>query len=956
VYPKITISLRFLLLYPNPKRDKRNFILVSVQKWDTPFCFGLTLKGIYKETALSQRELSWIYIALNYNLKLFSYFKIYDPNKNYNNSLIFALIVIKTLSMTGYLSKNIDHFQNDIAIKFQLYNSLFLSLPFVKIEKTGILLSVLHNQCEEGYLDNRNPIQIIDSFFAGHTKITDELEKLDLLFKFVQYIERQIVLFDALEDAAYDKINDLKGPGTVKQLESRLYNYEYSPDERQKLDNFCVRLVLTAHPTQFYPGSVLGIINDLAISLRQNDTESINLLLQQLGKTPFLNKQKPTPYDEAVSLIWFLENVFYHTISDIIVEFKDSLPFLDPSVNPIIRMGFWPGGDRDGNPFVNADTTFRVSRSLHIALLKCYYRDVRKLKRRLTFKGVDTIISSLESDLYEQAFLRSTFKIVKPEDLLRPLREIKNILTSEHNGLFIDQVDMLINKVYCFGLHFAFIDIRQENEVHTRLISQILTINNLSADEYNDMSEYDKISYLNTLSCSVLPTDFDDKLFADTILTFQTIANIQHQFGEAACHRYIISQCSSSLNVIEVLTLFRISGWKAEEISMDIVPLFETIEDLINAPEVMKNLYELPLYKSHLTRRKNKQTIMLGFSDGTKDGGYLMANWMIYKAKEELSKLSKDYGIDVLFFDGRGGPPARGGGKTHKFYASMDKDISSKEIQLTIQGQTISSNFGIKESARFNIEQLLNAGVTNNIFADTSSNFTDEEEKLIFDIADISLQSYLELKNHPAFVDYMSDVSPLKYFGMTNIGSRPAKRGKSEKLTIKDLRAIPFVASWNMIKQNVPGFYGLGTAIESLVKSGRFDELQSIYRKSLFFRTLIDNSEMSLFKTFLPLTRHISDHPEYGVIWHKIKNEFELTKKNLLLLGDHDVLMEAYPVERLSVNLRERIILPVNTIQQYALARLREMDASDANDLKEAYEKMVVRCAFGIINAGRNSA
>ncbi len=858
--------------------------------------------------------------------------------------------------MAGYLSKNIEHFQNDIAIKFQLYNSLFLSLPFVKIEKTGILLSVLLNQCEEGYLENKHPIQIIDSFFSGHTKISDELEKLDLLFRFVQYIERQIVLFDALEDAAYDKINDLKGPGTIKQLETRLFAYDYSPEEKQKLDNFCVRLVLTAHPTQFYPGSVLGIINDLAISLRQNDTESINLLLQQLGKTPFLNKQKPTPYDEAVSLIWFLENVFYHTISDIMGEYKDSLPFLDPSIHPIIRMGFWPGGDRDGNPFVKADTTFRVSTSLHIALLKCYYRDVRKLKRRLTFKGVDAIISTLENDLYEQAFLRSSYKIVKPTDLLGPLQEIKRILTLEHNGLFIDQVDGLINKVHCFGLHFAFIDIRQENEVHTRLINEILSLKQQSVGDYNALSENDKIFYLNAGSWSVQSTDFENELFADTILTLNTITKIQDQYGEDACHRYIISQCSSSLNVIEVLTLFRAAGWNEDNINVDIVPLFETIDDLIHAPVIMKNLYELPFYKAHLLRRKNKQTIMLGFSDGTKDGGYLMANWMIYKAKEELSKLSNDFGIDVLFFDGRGGPPARGGGKTHKFYASMDKDISSKEIQLTIQGQTISSNFGIKESARFNIEQLLNAGVTNNIFADTSSNFTDEEEKLIFAIADISLQSYLELKNHPAFVDYMSDVSPLKYFGMTNIGSRPAKRGKSEKLTIKDLRAIPFVASWNMIKQNVPGFYGLGTAIESLVKSGRFEELKSIYKKSLFFRTLMDNSEMSLFKTFMPLTKQIADHPEYGIIWKKIKDEFELTKKNLLLLGDHGMLMEAYPVERLSVNLRERIILPVNTIQQYALSKLIELDDNNSNELRESYEKMVVRCAFGIINAGRNSA
>jgi len=858
--------------------------------------------------------------------------------------------------MAGHLSKNIDHFKNDIAVKFQLYNSLFLSLPFVKIEKTGILLSLLLNQCEEGYLDGKTPPEIIDAFFAGHTRIVDEHEKLDLLFRFVQYIERQIVLFDALEDAAYSKINDPKGPGTVKQLETRLYGHQYSEEELLKLNNFCVRLVLTAHPTQFYPGSVLGIINDLAISLRHNDTESINLLLQQLGKTPFLNKEKPTPYDEAVSLIWFLENVFYHTISDIISEFKESLPFLDPAKNPIIRMGFWPGGDRDGNPFVTSDITFRVATSLHIALLKCYYRDVRRLKRRLTFKAVDKIISTLESDLYEQAFLRSSYKIVHPDDLLSPLHEIKNILGSEHNGLFIDQIDELINKVYCFGLHFAFIDIRQENEVHTKLIEHIFILNHLSPDEYNSLTEKQKIQFLLDAVLNVKSSDFDNLIFADTINTFQTIKNIQTKYGEAACHRYIISQCSSSLNVMEVLALFRISGWEADQINVDIVPLFETIEDLINAPVVMKNLYELPYYNEHLRRRNNRQTIMLGFSDGTKDGGYLMANWMIYKAKEELSKLSMTFGIDVIFFDGRGGPPARGGGKTHKFYASMDKDISSKEIQLTIQGQTISSNFGIKESARFNIEQLINAGVTNNIFTDIASNFTDSEEKLILNIAEISLQSYLELKNDPDFIGYMSDVSPLKYFGMTNIGSRPAKRGKTEKLTIKDLRAIPFVASWNMIKQNVPGFYGLGTAIESLTSDGRFGELQSVYRKSLFFRTLMDNSEMSLFKTFLPLTRQISEHVQYGYIWKKISDEYELTKKNLLLLGSHEILMEEYPIERLSVNLRERIILPVNTIQQYALSRLREPDTTANGDLRETYEKMVVRCAFGIINAGRNSA
>ena len=858
--------------------------------------------------------------------------------------------------MSTFSPKSLEHFHNEIAIKFQLYNSLFLSLPFSKIEKTGLLLSVLQNYCEEGYAQGQNAEEIINSFVQNQTNFDSEQKTLDLLFRFIQYIERQIVLFDALEDAAYDRINDISGPGTLKHLQNKLSDHQYTASEKKTLENFSVRLVMTAHPTQFYPGSVLGIIGDLSKALQHNQTDQINILLQQLGKTPFLNKKKPSPYEEAVSLIWFLENVFYHTIGSIANEFKSTMPFMDPADHPIIKMGFWPGGDRDGNPFVRAETTYKVANSLNIAILKCYYRDVRKLKRRLTFKNIDTIIAKLESDLYEQAFLRTINTIRTMNDIIGPLKLIREILFTENNGLFIENVDELIDKVHCFGMHFAFIDVRQENEVHTSLISAIMENNGFSTASYEEMPEIQKINFILDQKLDATPDQFEDEIFSDTLLTMQTIRKIQEDFGEEACNRYIISQCTSALNVIEVLALFKISGWNINEVNMDIVPLFETIDDLVKAPIVMKSLYELPSYKSHLKRRKNRQTIMLGFSDGTKDGGYLMANWMIYKAKEELSKMSKEYGIDVMFFDGRGGPPARGGGKTHKFYASMNKEISSKEIQLTIQGQTISTNFGIKESARFNIEQLINAGVTNNIFQDESNNFTKEEESLILSMAEISLKTYLALKNDSNFVDYMSEVSPLKYFGMANIGSRPAKRGKVEKLTIKDLRAIPFVASWNMIKQNVPGFYGLGTAINSIIEKGQFEQLKAIYKKSLFFRTLMDNSEMSLIKTFMPLTSEISEHPIFGDIWQRINAEYELTSTNLLLLGNHTTLMEEYPVDKLSIQMREKIMIPLATIQQYGLSKLREMDNSGEEELSNSYQKMIIRCAFGIINGGRNSA
>ena len=347
---------------------------------------------------------------------------------------------------------------------------------------------------------------------------------------------------------------------------------------------------------------------------------------------------------------------------------------------------------------------------------------------------------------------------------------------------------------------------------------------------------------------------------------------------------------------------------------------------------------------------------MVGFSDGTKDGGYLMANWSIYKAKEELTAISKEHGIDVVFFDGRGGPPARGGGKTHKFYASLGKNISSKEIQLTIQGQTVSSNFGNIDSAQFNLEQLIHAGISNEIFANKETLLDDDEESLIQELADISFDSYSQLKNHPDFLDYLLHASPLRFYSDTNISSRPAKRGAS-KMSLKNLRAIPFVGAWSQIKQNVTGYFGVGTALQKLEQHGKFPAIKQLYSDSLFFKTLLDNCEMAMHKSFFPLTAHLADHPKFGEIWQVIFKEYELTKQYIFRLSGKTELMDDYPIEQQSILMRERIVLPLLTIQQYAMIRVREMEEALINaPIKSTYEKLVMRCSFGIINAGRNSA
>ena len=439
-----------------------------------------------------------------------------------------------------------------------------------------------------------------------------------------------------------------------------------------------------------------------------------------------------------------------------------------------------------------------------------------------------------------------------------------------------------------------------------------------------------------------------------TIESIYALKTIQQRNGERGANRYIISNNQTALNVMQTFAMLNLCGFE-NELPVDVIPLFETVDDLINSESVMRTLYSNRVYRHHLLKRKNKQTIMLGFSDGTKDGGYLMANWGIFKAKEALTKISREFDIEVIFFDGRGGPPARGGGKTHQFYASLGPTIEDKEIQLTIQGQTISSNFGTKDSAQYNLEQLLSSGIKNEVF--TKDQISDTHRILIEDLAATSYKTYVDFKNHPQFLPYLEQMSTLKYYAKTNIGSRPSKRSDSDKLDFSQLRAIPFVGSWSQLKQNVPGFFGVGTALKKYEEAGRFDEIVDFYNASDFFKTLLENSMMSLTKSFFGLTSYMADDPVFGDFWKLIYTEYETTKRLLLKITGHTELMENYPVGKASIEIRENIVLPLLTIQQFALRKIQELQKTEGNEEEiEVYEKMVMRSLFGNINASRNSA
>jgi len=858
--------------------------------------------------------------------------------------------------MNPFHQNSLQVFRTQVGFKYEMYNSLFSSLPFYRVEKTGVLLSLFLLHCEEGLKKEQSPTEILNSFFSQYTEFKIEQEQIDLLFRFVQFAERQVVLFDALEDAAFTQINDMQGVGTMKHLQTNVEQHHAQEKLSQKLRDFNVRLVLTAHPTQFYPSEVLGIINDLAKALNNDNTALANSYLQQLGKTPFFKKEKPTPYDEAVNLIWFLENVFYQSAGQILSYIKNLYPEALPQHNPLLRMGFWPGGDRDGNPFVNAEITQKVADALRESIIKSYYLDVRRLKKRLTFKGVANKLTILEERLYNNLFVPGYRMDLSIKEIRDILLQIHETITKYHNSLFINLLENLLHKLDLFGFYFASLDIRQDSSVHSHLIEVISEHTPVLPDHYKDLSEAEKIQTLLDVRQTVNAAFFQNELFRDILETIPVIKNIQRINGEPGCHRYIISHSTSALNIIEVYSLFLLSGYRPEDITVDIVPLFETIEDLQNARAVMRDLYRNEVYHRHLQRRRNIQTIMLGFSDGTKDGGYLMANYSIYKAKEMLSQLSQEYGIEVIFFDGRGGPPARGGGKTHQFYASMGKNISNKEIQLTIQGQTISSNFGTIDAARYNMEHLIHAGISNALFSERETTLTPAEDELLLTLSRESFEAYNNLKKHPDFLDYLNYVSPLRYYAEANIGSRPSKR-KSGQLNLDDLRAVPYVGAWSQLKQNVPGYFGVGIALQKMEAEGNWDKVKQLYEKSLFFKTLMDNCEMAMIKTSFVITCYLSAHPRYGALWKLMHEEFERTREYVLRLSGRNELMADKPIDQLSIQLRQRIVLPLITIQQYALSKIRDLEEANSDGQeKQIYEKLVMRCSFGIINAERNSA
>ncbi len=844
--------------------------------------------------------------------------------------------------------ERLTEFQKSVKNKFNVYNSLFLNLPYTEGEEIGILIPLLFQECEKGLKEGLHPGEILDRFFGSFTGADTEEKRIGLMFRIIQYVERQVVLYDSVEDAAFSNLHlhtDSLSIRDFLQMARKSGKWEEVSD---KLRTFSARIVLTAHPTQFYTPAVLDIIAELRQLIAENRIDEIDLTLQQLGLTSLINRTKPTPLDEARNIIYTLRHIYYDAAGDLYAHLKSSMSPEEFDNPDIIKLGFWPGGDRDGNPFVTAETTRDVADALRTTLMKCYNKDLKELQKKLSFRGVQETIEGLRGLIYVAMF--DVEQPVTFEQIIGPLLHVRAALLEKYHGLYLKELDAFIDKVRLFRTHFATLDIRQDHSVHRMAVEAVLKQHGFIAGDLHEISGDRLLRLLSKEALDVDPANYTDPVIRDTLLNISQLGQLQARNGEAGCNRYVISNSEDIYAVLFVYALFRWCGWGDRPFPFDIVPLFETMKGMEASESVMQGLFDLPFYREHLRRRGDRQTIMLGFSDGTKDGGYLKANWSIFKTKEVLTGVCRANGIHAIFFDGRGGPPARGGGKTHRFYAAQTNQIANEEIQLTVQGQTITSTFGTREQFIHNSEQLLTAGISNTIYGEDNA-ISLAQRELIERLSDLSFEKYNRLKHHEKFIPYLEQRSTLRFYKNANIGSRPGKRGNKSKLELTDLRAISFVGSWSQLKQNVPGYFGIGTALNTLKEEGRVSELKALFRDVAFFRALMLNSMMSLTKTHFELTAYMQDDPEFGPFWNILRDEYLLSKEMLLEISGYSELMEDERLSRESIRIREQIVLPLLVIQQSALQKINE-----DSPLQGIYEKIVTRSLYGNINASRNSA
>ena len=772
------------------------------------------------------------------------------------------------------------------------------------------------------------------------------------------------------------------------------------------LEKLNVVPVLTAHPTQVQRKSMLDLTNHIHTLLRKYRDVKLGLInkekwhtdlrryIEIIMQTDMIREKKLKVTNEITNVMEYYQSSFLNAVPRLTAEYKklakeQGIELQHPKP---ITMGMWIGGDRDGNPFVTAETLNKSALTQCEVIMNYYDEKIYNLYREFSLstsivnvsdKVREMALKSQDNSIYreKELYRRALFDIqakmqatktyliedkdVHPryataDEFYQDLLAIRDsLLENKGEYLISGEFVELMQAVEIFGFYLASIDMRQDSSVHEACVAELLASAGIN-DHYSDLSEDEK--------CALLLKELEEdprilsathaeksELLEKELSIFKAARKLKDKLGENVIRQTIISHATSVSDMLELAIMLKEVGLvDAQKARVQIVPLFETIEDLDHSEETMRKYFSLPLAKKWIASKDNYQEIMLGYSDSNKDGGYLSSCWTLYKAQQQLTAIGDEFGVKVTFFHGRGGTVGRGGGPTYEAITSQPLKSIKDRIRLTEQGEVIGNKYGNKDAAYYNLEMLVSAAINRMITKKKSDTNTSNRYEAIMDqVVDRSYDIYRDLVfGNEHFYDYFFESSPIKAISSFNIGSRPAARKTITE--IGGLRAIPWVFSWSQSRVMFPGWYGVGSSFKEFIDQDpkNIEFLRDMYKNWPFFQSLLSNVDMVLSKSNMNIAfeyAKLCEDEEVQAIYYTILDEWQLTKDVILAIEGYDELLAENSYLKDSLNYRMPYFNILNYIQLELIKRQRR------GELSADEERLIHTTINGIATGLRNS-
>ncbi|HGK2788042.1 TPA: phosphoenolpyruvate carboxylase [Streptococcus pneumoniae] len=772
------------------------------------------------------------------------------------------------------------------------------------------------------------------------------------------------------------------------------------------LEHLNVVPVLTAHPTQVQRKSMLDLTNHIHSLLRKYRDVKLGLInkdkwyndlrryIEIIMQTDMIREKKLKVTNEITNAMEYYNSSFLKAVPHLTTEYKRLAQAhgLNLKQAKPITMGMWIGGDRDGNPFVTAKTLKQSALTQCEVIMNYYDKKIYQLYREFSLSTSIVNVSKQvremarqskdnsiyrEKELYRRALFdiqskiqaTKTYLIEDEEvgtryetanDFYKDLIAIRDsLLENKGESLISGDFVELLQAVEIFGFYLASIDMRQDSSVYEACVAELLKSAGIHS-RYSELSEEEK--------CDLLLKELEEdprilsathaeksELLAKELAIFKTARVLKDKLGDDVIRQTIISHATSLSDMLELAILLKEVGLvDTERARVQIVPLFETIEDLDHSEETMRKYLSLSLAKKWIDSRNNYQEIMLGYSDSNKDGGYLSSCWTLYKAQQQLTAIGDEFGVKVTFFHGRGGTVGRGGGPTYEAITSQPLKSIKDRIRLTEQGEVIGNKYGNKDAAYYNLEMLVSAAINRMITQKKSDTNTPNRYEAIMDqVVDRSYDIYRDLVfGNEHFYDYFFESNPIKAISSFNIGSRPAARKTITE--IGGLRAIPWVFSWSQSRVMFPGWYGVGSSFKEFINKNpeNIAILRDMYQNWPFFQSLLSNVDMVLSKSNMNIAfeyAKLCEDEQVKAIYETILNEWQVTKNVILAIEGHDELLADNPYLKASLDYRMPYFNILNYIQLELIKRQRR------GELSSDQERLIHITINGIATGLRNS-